>query len=151
METGFSIDDVRETLTRDVTRSLGRIERAARDILDAREIAVVGEPVNLPRFQAIGDHSHAIYGTSCLVSARSLAESSARMEALAQHGREQLARAMRHITLARDIAAALVGGATDMLAMLSLELDGRSPEAQVIADSWRLRVEDGHLVPVARP
>jgi chemosensory pili system protein ChpA (sensor histidine kinase/response regulator) len=142
METGFTIDDVRETLTRDVTRSLGRIERAARDILDDREVAVDGEPASLPRLLTIGEQSHAIYGTSCLVAAQSLADSSARMEALAHHGREQLSRAMRHLAAVRDIAAAMVGGSTDMLAMLSLELDGKPGEAQAVADSWRLRVED---------
>ena len=46
MDTGFTIDDVRETLPRDVPRSLGRIERAAREILDSRgnptiQVAVV--------------------------------------------------------------------------------------------------------------
>ena len=142
METGFTIDDVRETLTRDVTRSLGRIERAAREILDDRELALDGEPASLPRLVAIGEQSHAIYGTSRLVSAQSLADSSARMEALAHHGREQLSRAMRHFAALRDIAAAMVGGSTDMLAMLSLELDGKPGEAQAVADSWRLRVED---------
>ena len=70
METGFTIDDVRETLTRDVTRSLGRIERAAREILDDRDLAVDGEPGSLPRFVTIGDNSHAIYGTSRLVAPR---------------------------------------------------------------------------------
>jgi chemosensory pili system protein ChpA (sensor histidine kinase/response regulator) len=142
METGFTIDDVRETLTRDVTRSLGRIERAAREILDDREPAVDGEPASLPRFVTIGDHSHAIYGTSRLVSAQSLADSAARMEALSHHGRDQLSRAMRHLAIVRDIAAAMVGGSSDMMAMLSLELDGQSHEALAIADSWRLRVED---------
>ncbi|HMG55946.1 MAG TPA: Hpt domain-containing protein, partial [Kofleriaceae bacterium] len=142
METGFTIDDVRETLTRDVTRSLGRIEQAARAILDDRELAVDGEPAGLPRFQVIGDQNHAIYGTARLVAAHSLADSSARMEALAHHGRDQLSRALRHLAVVRDIAAAMVGGSTDMLAMLSLELDGQSHEAQTIADSWRLRVED---------
>src|SRR4029079_7273915 len=142
METGFTIDDVRETLTRDVTRSLGRIERAAREILDDRELAIDGEPASLPRLIAIGEQSHAIYGTSRLVSAQSLADSSARMETLAQHGREQLARALRHLAVVRDIAAAMVGGSTDMLEMLSLELDGKRREAETIADSWRLRVDD---------
>jgi len=94
METGFTIDDVRETLTQDVTRLLGRIERAARDILDDRALAPDGEPAGLAAFLAIGDHSHAIHGTSCLVSAQSLADSSARMEALAHHGRDQLTRAL---------------------------------------------------------
>ena len=142
MQTGFTIDDVRETLTRDVTRSLGRIERTAREILDDRELACDGEPASLPRFVTISDHSHAIYGTSRLVSAQSLADSSARMEALANRGRDHLTRALGHLALVRDIAAAMVGGSTDMLAMLSLELDGQSREAQVIADSWRLRVDD---------
>src|SRR4051812_32894371 len=135
MQTGFTIDDVRETLTRDVTRALGRIEGSAREILDDRELAIDGEQVSLARFTAIGDHSHAIYGTSRLVSAQSLADSSARMEALAGHGRDQLSRALRHLSIVRDIAAAMAGGSSDMLAMLSLELDGQSREARVIADS----------------
>src|SRR5262245_30603961 len=142
METGFTIDDVRETLTRDVTRSLGRIERAAREILDDRALAIDGEPASLPRLVTIGDQSHAICGTSRLVSATSLADSSARMEALAHHGRDQLTRALRHLAVVRDIASAMAGGATDMLAMLSLELDGKPREAKDIAESWRLRVED---------
>jgi len=142
MDTGFTIDDVRETLTRDVTRFLGRIEGAAREILDDRDLAIDGEPRSVPLLQAIGDHSHAIYGTSRLVAARSLADSSARMETLAQHGRDQLARALRHLAIVREIAGAMVGGSTDMLAMLSLELDGQASEALAIADSWRLRVED---------
>src|SRR5947207_15741054 len=109
MESGFTIDDVRETLTRDVTRSLGRIERAAREILDDRALAIAshgsagarstpegsaqsidGEPTSLPRLVAIGEQSHAIYGTSRLVSAQSLADSSARMETLAQRDPQQL-------------------------------------------------------------
>ena len=53
METGFTIDDVRDTLTRDVTRALGRIERAARDIIDDRALAIDGEPVSLPQLAAI--------------------------------------------------------------------------------------------------
>jgi chemosensory pili system protein ChpA (sensor histidine kinase/response regulator) len=141
METGFTIDDVRETLTQDVTRLLGRIERAARDILDDRALAPDGEPASLARFLAIGDHSHAIHGTSCLVSAQSLADSSARMEALAHHGLDQLTRALRHLACARDIAATIASGSTDMLAMLSHELDGRPAAACAIADSWGLRVE----------
>src|SRR5262245_56788864 len=142
MESGFTIDDVRETMTRDVTRALGRIEQAAREILDDRELTIGGESASVPRLVTIGDQSHAIHGTARLVSAHSLADSSARMEALAQHGRDPLGRAMRHLAIVRDIAAAMAGGSTDMLAMLSLELDDRAPEAQAIADSWRLRVED---------
>ena len=142
MQTGFTIDDVRETLTRDITRSLGHIEREARDILDDRGLASEDEPASTLRLVAIGDQSHAIYGTARLVAADSLADSSARMEALAQHGRDQLGRARRHLAIVRDIAAAMVGGSTDMLAMLSLELDGQPAEAQVVADSWRQRVDD---------
>src|SRR5262245_35273911 len=142
MESGFTIDDVRETLTRDVTRSLGRIERAAREILDERALAIDGEPPSLLHFVTIAEQSHAIYGTSRLVSAQSLADSAARMEALAHRGRDQLSRALRHLGAVRDIAAAMAGGSTDMLAMLSLELDAQPGEAQTIAESWRLRVED---------
>jgi chemosensory pili system protein ChpA (sensor histidine kinase/response regulator) len=142
METGFTIDDVRETLTRDVTRSLGRIERDAREILEDRELPSEADQASLPRFVAIGDESHAIYGTARLVSAQSLADSSEQMEALAHLGRDQLSRALRHLAVVRDVAATMVGGSTDMLAMLSLELDGQSREAQSIADGWRQRAEE---------
>ena len=141
MQPGFTIDDVRETMTRDVTRSLGRIERSAREVLDDPALAHGDEPASLEALLTIGDQSHAIYGTSRLVSADSLAVSSERMESLAQHGRDQLTRALRHLAVVRDIAAAMVGGSTDMLAMLSLELDGQSHEAQAVAASWRLRVD----------
>src|ERR1044071_8860985 len=142
METGFTIDDVRDTMTRDVTRSLGRIERAARDVLNDPMLVVDGKPVGLARLQIVGDQSHAICGTSRLVAVPSLAGSAARMEALAHHGRDQLSRALRHLALVRDIAAAMVEGSTDMLAMLSLELDGKPREALAIAESWRMRVAD---------
>lgn len=142
MQTGFSIDDVRETLTRDVTRSLGRIESAARDVLDDPALVADGEPAGFARLASVADHSHAICGTSRLVAARSLADSASRMEELAHRGRDQLSRALSHLSAVREIAAAMVGGSTDMLAMLSLELDGKPGEALEIAESWRLRVDD---------
>ena len=142
MSTGFTIDDVRDTLTADVTRLLGRIETTARDILERKHLGSEAVPLTLPLFQAIGDHGHAIYGTARLVSAHSLAHSAARIETLAQRGQDELGKALHHLGAAREIAMTLVGGATDMLAMLSLELDARPDEALSIADSWRLRVEE---------
>ncbi|HLL24823.1 MAG TPA: hypothetical protein VK427_21970, partial [Kofleriaceae bacterium] len=151
MDTGFTIDDVRDTLTKDMTRFLGKIESGAREILERRDLGLEAVPLMLPIFQAVGDHGHAIYGTSRLVSARSLADSAARLESLAHAGRDELSRALQHLSRARDIAGTLVGGAGDMLAMLSLELEHRADEASAIAESWRLRVDDVmSTFPVAR-
>ena len=141
MDTGFTIDDVRDTLTSDITRFLGKIESGAREILERKDLGVEALPAALTVFETIGDHGHAIYGTSRLVQAGSLADSAAGLEALAQRGRDELARAVVHLSRAREIAGAIVGGAGDMLAMLSLELDHRSQEASAIAAGWRQRVE----------
>src|SRR5688500_13886753 len=139
---GFTIDDVRDTLTRDVTRFLGRIETTARDLCDRRDLAHESVHDAVPLFQTIGDHGHAIFGTTSLVAADSLSSSASAVERLAMLGRDDLARAARHLERARRIAAVLADGATEMLAMLSLELDERCGDATKIADGWRGRVEE---------
>ncbi len=142
MSTGFTMDDVRDTLTTDVTRFLGRIEATARELSERRDLGVDEVPRAIPLFQQIGDQGHAIHGTTCLVDAASLATSAELVERLALLGRDDLARAARYLERAREIAKALTGAAGDMLAMLSLELDDRSEEADKIAASWRMRAED---------
>jgi chemosensory pili system protein ChpA (sensor histidine kinase/response regulator) len=142
MATGFTIDDVRDTLTSDVTRFLGRIESAARDLCERRDLGFDTVPDAIPLFQAIGDHGHAIHGTTCLVSAESLSASATAVERLALLGRDDLARAARHLERARKIAEILAAGASEMLAMLSLELDDRGAEARKIAAGWRARADE---------
>jgi chemotaxis protein histidine kinase CheA/ActR/RegA family two-component response regulator len=139
MITGFSIDDVRGTLTTDITRFLGRIETTAREL---SELAVDNVAEAIPMFQTIGDNGHAIFGTTSLVSAESLSSSAMMMERMALLGRDDLARAARHLERARKIAEVLSAGAGEMLAMLSLELDDRPIEATKIAAGWRSRAEE---------
>ena len=72
---GFSIDDVRDTFTTDITNFLGRIEEAARALLasPALEATSLRDISGTPLFEKVGDFAHAITGTSSLVSANSLA------------------------------------------------------------------------------
>jgi chemosensory pili system protein ChpA (sensor histidine kinase/response regulator) len=142
MTTGFSIDDVRDTLTADVTRFLSRIETAARELCERPDLGVDTVPRAVPMFQDIGDHGHAIHGTTSLVDASSLSSSAELLERLALLGRDDLARAARHLERAREIAKTIAAGAGDMLAMLSLELDSRQHEADKVAASWRMRAEE---------
>lgn len=83
--TGFTIDDVRETMGPDITSRLAHIELTARAVLLSPPLARSienGSPP--PRFRAIADASHAIFGTSSLVHADSLSSTAQVLERLAE-------------------------------------------------------------------
>jgi chemosensory pili system protein ChpA (sensor histidine kinase/response regulator) len=132
--TSFSIDDVRETLTGDVSRFLATIEATASELVD------VCVPLG-PSFRSIEDAGHAIYGTSSLVSAASLATSAHLLEDLAERGQRELALAAEHAERARRIAEAVRDGAVEMRSMLELELDHRCDDAQWLAMSWQEKAQ----------
>src|SRR5262245_42398815 len=125
---GFSIDDVRDTIGTDITRFLDRIEMTASELAEPRPpfLAAVS-------FEAAGDAGHAIYGTSSLVGAESLASSAKLVERLAEHGQHELSLALKHLDRAKDIAIALRQGAGEMRTMLGLELDHQRDDSGWIA------------------
>src|SRR5262245_31528329 len=109
----FSIDDVRDTLTADVNHFLGRIEEAARGLLDAHAKlagAAFQDPAGRPLFELVGDHSHAIAGTCGLVSADSLADTARLLERLSEAGQESVRQVEFHANRAKKLADLFVEG-----------------------------------------
>lgn len=147
---GFSIDDVRETFTADITNFLGRIEEAARALLaspalEANSLRDIGGTF---LFEKVGDFAHAITGTSSLVSANSLAESARMIEHLGGKGLEEVRLVEAHAKEARRIAQHCAEGAAEMRAMLDLELKHDSDEAEWLLLAFRDKLADilGHAV-----
>ena len=92
----FSIDDVRESFTADVSLFLTGIQRAAQGALGAPALKpelMAGD--GRPAFQTLADLAHAIYGTSALVGAGSLRDSARVLEELASAGAEACVRSRR--------------------------------------------------------
>lgn len=137
--TSFSIDDVRETMRADVCRFLSCIDDDASQLLSASIAS--GDGTNL-RLREIGEAGHAIFGTSALVAAESLAASAALIEKLAERAEQELQEAERHRERARLVVALCAEGAQEMRAMLDLELDHQTEEAQLIALAWQRKAED---------
>lgn len=145
--TSFSIDDVRDTIRRDVQRLLSCIIDDAAELLNAQRGSGLGAWE--ARLQEIGEAGHALFGTTALVAAESLSSSAALIEQLAARAEHELARAERHRQRASHIVALCAEGAQEMRAMLDLELEHRSEEAQLIALAWQGKLNDG--VPSSLP
>lgn len=148
---GFSIDDVRETFTTDITNFLGRIEEAARALLASPSLDQTSlKDINgAPLFEKVGDFAHAVSGTSSLVQANSLAESARMLEHLAGKGLEEVRAIEAHAKEARRIAQHCAEGATEMRAMLDLELKHDSDEAEWLLLAFRDKLADVVGAPVA--
>lgn len=132
----FSIDDVRETLTTDLTRFLARIDATAEELVEATR-----PPRPDATFRVLEDAGHAIYGTTALVGATSLSGSARLLETLAQRGEEEFTKALEHAARAHEIAALIRAGGKEMSEMLEHELDRRSDDAQWIAMDWQQRAD----------
>ncbi len=148
---GFSIDDVRETFTADITNFLGRIEEASRALLasPALEQTSLKDISGTPLFEKVGDFAHAISGTSSLVQAGSLAESARMLEHLAGKGLEEVRAIEAHAKEARRIAQHCAEGAAEMRSMLELELKHDSDEAEWLLLAFRDKLADILGTPVA--
>src|SRR5438045_1629596 len=134
----FSIDDVRETFTTDVTNFLGKIEDSARQLLAAPGLAspVVALPDGRPIFEAIADFGHAVGGTTALVGADSLTDSAHTLEDLARGGQAALLELERCAARAQQAARLCLEGVKHMRSMLELELAGRTSEALWESLEW---------------
>lgn len=140
--TSFSIDDVRDTIRVDVQRLLGCIIDDAAELLGAAQSAGNGSGVEL-RLREMGEAGHALFGTTALVAAESLSSSAALIEKLAERAEHELAEAEKHRRRALHIIAQCAEGAQEMRAMLELELEHKSEEAQLIALAWQGKLNDG--------
>jgi len=142
--TSFSIDEVRESFTVDLTNFLSQIEAAARDAALAPALvdSPPGEAAGPSSFDAIRHSGHSIGGTSNLVGAASLAGSAGLLEELAEYGRDAVRQCRAYAARARQCSALCLEGALAMRSMLVLELDHRSTDAGWIATEWEQRVAE---------
>lgn len=138
MTMSFSIDDVRDTMPREVTEFLARIELSSRRFLDEpRPAQPVPEDSTGSLLQTIRRDGHAIYGTSALVSVKTLAACADLVERLAEHGYAELAEADRRAARARRMVELIPTGVQHMRTILALELKYESDEAEWVATEWQ--------------
>ncbi len=139
---GFTIDDVRDTMPNDVRRMLERIAGpAAAQLRRMDEVARSSEEW-VDQLRVIEHGAHAVYGTTSLVGARSMAGSARMVEQLAQRGAAELRRAGAHALRARQVVEACQAAAAAMGRMLELELEKRGEEAQALALGWQQPAEE---------
>jgi chemosensory pili system protein ChpA (sensor histidine kinase/response regulator) len=131
---GFSIDDVRDTLNRDVGSLLAEVERAAGEIAGG---CADGSSGLEERFVQIEHGGHAVYGSTSLVGARSLSSSARLLEELSQRGAEALRLSQELARRAREAALLCNAGAERMRELLVLELDHRGEEAVEAGRGWQ--------------
>jgi chemotaxis protein histidine kinase CheA len=134
----FSIDDVRETFTTDVSSFLGNIEEDMQLLLVAPALGDTSTqlPDGRPIFEAVADLGHAISGTAALVDARSLSDSAGTLEDLARAGQEAVRELERWAARARRVAELCLEGTQRMRTMLDLELASRAEEARSESRQW---------------
>ena len=141
----FSIDDVRETFTVDVSSFLGKIDEGARRLLGSPVLAALpaepdlsSEPLvdGRPTFELISEFGHAIVGTTSLVGADSLTDSARVLEELALRGHEAFVDLDRCAARARRTAEQCLEGARRMRTMLELELARKPSEAVWESLDW---------------
>jgi chemosensory pili system protein ChpA (sensor histidine kinase/response regulator) len=138
MMTSFSIDDVRDTMPREVTEFLARIERSSRRFLDEpRPAQPAAEDSAASLLRTIRRDGHAIYGTSALVSVKTLAACADLVEQLAERGYAELAEAERRASRARRMVELLPAGVQHMRKILALELKHETDEAEWVAAEWQ--------------
>ena len=139
----FSLDNVRDSFAADVAAQIRRVHEAGQALLGSDSLAtpVAIDPVDkIPGFDAISHACHAIFGTSALVSARSMAESARLLEILTTVGKDALAEIERNGRIGRSLGEACVEGAQALARMLELELDHRNEEAWEVALQFRERM-----------
>lgn len=126
----FSLDDVRDSFESDVRAIVSEIGRAGRALSGSPFLKVGPEPLPDEReLQALGRACHTLYGTSSLVSVKSLYETARLIQIAGYMARDCVREAARQARLATALNGLFVDGARELEAMLGLELEGKSEEA----------------------
>jgi chemosensory pili system protein ChpA (sensor histidine kinase/response regulator) len=152
--TSFSIDDVRETMPREVTAFLANIEQSAAAFLEVHPPNDGGADTPASELlRSIRHCGHAIYGTSSLVAATTLAECADLVERLAEHGHAELVEAQERIARARRVVELLPDGVEQMRSVLQLTLEHQDDDAQWLVADWKNRASNllSALVEVPHP
>jgi chemosensory pili system protein ChpA (sensor histidine kinase/response regulator) len=139
----FSIDDVRDSFAADMAAKIRRVYEAGQALLASPNLGVpvaIDPAEGIPGFEAVNHACHAIFGTSALVSARSLAESARLIEILSGVGKDATDEIERRARIGRSLGEACIEGAHALARMLDLELAHRGAEAWDVAMEFRERM-----------
>jgi chemosensory pili system protein ChpA (sensor histidine kinase/response regulator) len=139
----FSIDDVRDSFAADMAAKIRRVYEAGQALLASPSLTVpaaIDPAEGIPGFEAVNHACHAIFGTSALVSARSLAESARLIEILSDVGKDATDEIERRARIGRSLGEACIEGAQALARMLDLELAHRGREAWDVALEFRERM-----------
>lgn len=138
----FTLDDVRDTFSADMTAIIEGIDGSSRTLLGAQALSL-----SIPRaaggaslLEVVASHAHAIYGSASLVSIDSMSDCARVLEDLANSGSAALAEIEKQIDEVRRIARLCNESAGDLRAMLTLELDGRPEEARKLSQNLLARL-----------
>jgi chemosensory pili system protein ChpA (sensor histidine kinase/response regulator) len=145
----FSIDDVRESFTADMTALLGQVDAAAQAARALPGLALTAGDAGL--VERLGDGFHAMGGTTSLVAAHGLARAAHLCERLAGAARDELVEIARRSERARRLVELCARGAVAMRAMLPLELAGEGAAAVQLAEELERDAEADRPEPPAPP
>jgi chemosensory pili system protein ChpA (sensor histidine kinase/response regulator) len=134
----FSIDDVKDTMPREVTAFLTTIENSALEFFDKFPVATHDEESRGSEIlRTIRHCGHAILGTSSLVSVKTLAECADLVERLAERAHTELAEAELRQSRARRFIELLPTGVEQMRTVLELALRHEDDEAEWLVAEWQ--------------
>ncbi|HEY4175806.1 MAG TPA: Hpt domain-containing protein [Kofleriaceae bacterium] len=126
----FTLDDVRESFTNDITRFLTEIEKGSKAIASATALAPA-DRTWLPPINAMVVGLHGIVGSSSLVGVDTMASTARRLEDIATLASESVNALRAHIARLKKIAGTCLEGSSDLRVMLEHELAGRKTESGI--------------------
>jgi chemotaxis protein histidine kinase CheA len=126
----FSLDDVRDSYTNDMTRFLTEVEKGSKAIASASALAP-GDRMWQPPINAMVVGLHGIAGSSSLVGVETMAITARRLEDVAAMANESVLALRVHLERLKRIASTCLEGTSDLRVMLEHELAGRKTEAGI--------------------
>ncbi len=126
----FTLDDVRDSFTNDMTRFLAEVEKGSRAIASASALAP-GDRTWQPPINAMVVGLHGIAGSSSLVGVDTMATTARRLEDIAAMATESVDAVRMHLERLKKIASTCLEGSSDLRVMLEHELAGRKVEAGI--------------------
>ena len=141
----FTLDDVRESFTADMTALIGHIQEASRSLLGAQALSLSVPRTEMGRtlLEDVEAHAHAIYGSSSLISITSMSTTAQALERLAHQGHRALLELERQVAEVRQIAGRCEDAAQQLGVMLASELEGRGEDAREVAQRLVPQLGDG--------
>lgn len=134
---GFSIDDVRDSFTKDMGYFIEDIEVASRAVaLDGLPAFAEGVGDTRRRLEKIGDAGHSIAGTSGLIDVMSMSNTARLLEELVAQSHKVLAEVEAQVGRLRRLGGLCQEGSKALRSMLECELAGDRAEASALAERF---------------